>query len=144
MLILPALLLAPIAHPAPVLLAQVRIQQHIIVRVPRAPIPTAPMVAARTSVPALSWVERGSDRCIKLKNLAGAQVVTRDSVDLILNGGRRLRAKLARECPALAFYQGFYLKPTEDGKLCAERDTIRSRSGGACRIAEIKKLVPSR
>jgi hypothetical protein len=31
-----------------------------------------------------------------------------------------------------------------DRKVCASRDSIRSRSGGECRIASFRALVPAR
>ena len=68
----------------------------------------------------------------------------RKRIDLMLEGGDRLRAKLDNDCPPLDFYSGFYLKPTPDGMVCADRDAIRSRSGAACAIESFKQLVPKR
>lgn len=122
--------------------AQVRVQQRIVIRVPR-------LTVARTSVasaplPPIRWVERDTDRCIPVEALTAAAVTRPDSVDLVLNGGKRLRATLGNSCPALNFYNGFYLRPTSDGMVCAERDSFRSRSGGECRIQAFRALVPAR
>ncbi|GAA0733061.1 hypothetical protein [Sphingomonas japonica] len=122
--------------------AQVRMHQRIVIRVPR-------LTAARTSManaplPPIRWVERDTDRCIAASSLAGAAVTRPDSVDLVLSGGRRLRANLGSACPALDFYNGFYLRPTSDGMVCARRDAFRSRSGGECRIEAFRALVPAR
>jgi hypothetical protein len=95
-------------------------------------------------VPPIRWVEKGADRCVAVGSLAGAAITRVDRVDLILSGGKRLRAVLEDDCPSLDFYSGFYLKPAGDGKVCARRDTIRSRSGGACRIKAFRSLVPAR
>ena len=45
------------------------------------------------------------------------------------------------DCPALDFYGGFYLQP-DDERICAKRETIRSRVGGSCRIERFRLLVP--
>ena len=43
--------------------------------------------------------------------------------------------------PALDFYGGFYLQPDDD-RICAKRETIRSRVGGSCRIERFRLLEP--
>ncbi|MFZ3484522.1 hypothetical protein [Sphingomonas sp. 3-13AW] len=119
---------------------EVRIQR-IIVRVPRMDLTAA---SAAPALPAITWVEKRTDRCVPVANLAAVSVTRPDSVDLMLAGGKRLRARLEDDCPSLAFYSGFYVKPTSDGMMCASRDSIRSRSGGQCRISSFRMLVPSR
>jgi hypothetical protein len=119
---------------------EVRIQR-IIVRVPRMDVTPA---AASRALPAITWVEKRTDRCVPVANLAAVSITRPDSVDLLLAGGKRLRARLEDDCPTLDFYSGFYLKPTSDGMVCASRDSIRSRSGGQCRISSFRMLVPSR
>lgn len=126
------------AHPAesdePVLLAQLTIQQRVIIRVPTRPLPVAPPIR---------WRERDGPKCIDANALAGAQV-SPEGVDLLLRGGSRLRAKLANECPALNYYSGFYIRPGRDGRVCADRDTIRTRAGGECEIDRFRSLVPEK
>lgn len=124
-------------------IAQVRIQQHIVIRVPR-PDTVRRVSAPAAPLPPIAWVEKDSDKCVKIETLAGATITRPDSVDLFLSGGKRLRAKLGDECPALDFYTGFYVKPTRDGMVCAKRDVFRSRSGGECRIKAFRTLVPQR
>jgi hypothetical protein len=134
--------------PAPasgaVRVAQVRIQQHIVIRVPR-PDPVRRAAApAPPPLPPIDWVEKRADDCVSTAALSGAAIVRSDSVDLVLTGGRRVRAKLGNECPALDFYAGFYVKPNKDGKVCAKRDVFRSRAGGECRIKSFRTLTPGR
>lgn len=134
--------------PAPVAIsqsriAQVRIQQHVVIRVPR-PDTVRRVSAPAAPLPPIAWVEQDSDKCVKIQNLAGATITRPDSVDLFLSGGKRVRARLGNECPALDFYTGFYVKPTKDGMVCAKRDVFRSRSGGECRIKAFRTLVPRR
>lgn len=135
---------SPSSAAAPTRIAQVRIQQHIVIRVPR-PDPvrrvTAPPAAP---LPPIGWVEKRADDCVDAESLSGAAIIRSDSVDLVLAGGRRVRAKLGNECPALDFYAGFYVKPNKDGKVCAKRDAFRSRSGGECRIKSFRTLIPGR
>lgn len=116
--------------------ADITIRQRLIVRVP-IPRPPAP-------APPTRWHERRGARCIDLSRVGGAAISAPDSVDIILRGGVRIRAELESECPALDFYSGFYLVPTADGRICADRDSIHARSGGECQIERFRKLVPAR
>lgn len=79
----------------------------------------------------------GRKRCIGVNAVAGAQMFGDSAVELTMRDGRRFRMFLARECPALSFYQGFYYRRLTAGQLCAGRDVIGARSGGECRIAAI-------
>lgn len=134
---------------APMRVAQVTVREQVIIRVQTQPQRRAPqsLAASNKVMPqasATKWKEKKAPRCIPVKSLAGASVTTRDSVDLVLRGGTRMRAKLEDDCPALDFYDGFYMKPTQDGQMCAERDMIHSRSGGQCAISRFRTLVPDR
>ncbi|WP_294264146.1 hypothetical protein [uncultured Sphingomonas sp.] len=132
--------------PAPGTRTMIRIERHMVVRVPRmslAPSLAAPASAA-APLPPISWTERKAEQCVPVAALAGASITRPDSVDLVLSGGRRMRARLGDDCPALGFYSGFYIRPPADGQICARRDSIRSRSGGECRIEGLRALIPSR
>ena len=74
--------------------------------------------------------------------LGGAIVTARDRIDLVMHGGKRVRAEFDDDCPGLDFYRGFYLKPAPDGMVCAGRDTVRARSGAKCPVERFRKLVP--
>lgn len=117
-------------------IAQVMIQQRIIVRVPAMPPPPAPRP--------IKWKEIKGPKCVPLTQLAGAAITQDDSVDLFLRGGTRLRAKLDDDCPALDYYSGFYIRPTEDGQVCQKRDMLHTRAGGQCRVERFRTLVPDR
>lgn len=120
-------------------LAQLTIHQRIVVRIPRL---TGRSRAA--PVEAVRWVEKKGPKCVAMASLDGAIITGPDSVDLMVDSGERLRAKLDDDCPALDFYSGFYLRPTSDGMICADRDVIRARSGSACPIDGFKRLVAKR
>ena len=124
-----ALLLASNGDGEPVMLAQLSIRQQLIIRVPaRQPPPDRK-----------EWREKNGPQCIAVGSLAGA-LISRQGVDLLLKGGRRVRAKLGN-CPPLDYYSGFYIRPGLDGRVCEDRDTIRVRSGGSCEIDVFKTLV---
>lgn len=111
-------------------LAQLTVEQSLIVRVP-----------SRTPARPLRWKSKKGPKCVAMSSIAGAAVVADDAIDLALRGGQRLRAHFSSRCPALDYYSGFYILPTEDGKICADRDVIRTRSGGQCEITRFRRLV---
>ena len=117
--------------PRPAEFAQLTIEQSLIVRVPRH-MPPKP----------LKWKSKKGPKCVAMSAIAGAAVVADDAIDLALRGGQRLRARFSSRCPALDYYSGFYILPTDDGRICAGRDMIRTRAGGQCEIQRFKKLVP--
>lgn len=123
--------------PGPMEFAQLIVREQILVRVHRGPIDPPPRV---------EWKEKRGPHCIRAKDVAGAALLGRDSVDLILRDNRRIRAKLEHSCPALDYYHGFYIVPNPDGRICADRDSIRSRVGGQCEIDKFRtlKAVPKR
>ena len=119
---------------------QVIIRERIVIRIPRmrpAPPPSPTPVLMR-------WKEKGGPRCVDAKGIAGATIGASDAIDLIMAGAKRMRARLDQTCPSLDFYTGFYIKPNADGKVCATRDAIRSRSGAVCPIRDFRKLVAAR
>lgn len=153
-LIAPSLLLAaaPVpAFPAPapgqldgVEVAQMTVHERIIIRVPRmgAGRTAMPAAATRLSVPQPpAWKEKKGPKCVAVADIGGALVSGPDAVDLVMAGGKRLRARLDDDCGPMDFYNGFYLRPKADGKVCANRDVLRIRSGTSCGIAKFRTLV---
>ncbi len=123
--------------------AQLTIHERLIIRIPHVPMSrSAAALNARSSAPV--WREKKGTRCVEMKSLTGAAIGGEGEVDLIVEGTRRIRAHLDDQCPTRNFYSGFYLKPTKDGKICAGRDILRSRSGARCTIDRFRKLVPDR
>jgi hypothetical protein len=86
--------------------------------------------------------KEGRKRCISVDGLAGAQLFGDRAIELSMRDGQRYRLFLARECPALSFYQGFYYRRQRAGQLCAGRDVVGARSGGECPIASIITVRP--
>jgi len=112
-------------------LAQVTIRQTVVIRIPSAPPPP----------PRANWREKKTMKCVSVAQLGGYAISQPDSIDLIVKGGTRFRARLERGCPSIAFYSGFYIRPPADGRLCAGRDMVHSRAGGQCGIDKLRLLV---
>lgn len=121
------------------LFAQMTIHERVIIRLPR----MGP--AARAPIPApIRYKEKKGPKCVAAANLGGALIQEPGAVDLVMSGGKRLRARLDKDCGPLDYYGGFYLRPAADGQVCAGRDVIRMRSGASCGIATFKTLVPAK
>ena len=130
--LIPALLAAVAEPPAGnQVVRRVIVQDEVILRIPIRP---------RVSRP-IEWVEHKGPKCIPAKMLAGAMLSGPSSIDFVLRNRQLVRAKMDSDCPALDFYGSFYLQPDDD-YVCAKRETIRSRSGGSCRIEKFRWLVP--
>ena len=114
--------------------------RQIIIRVPSGP----PRRIAAAGASLIKWRESRGPDCIAATRLIGATLLRQNSVDLILRDNSRVRARLQRSCPALDYYRGFYINATADGRICADRDSIRSRAGGECQIDQFRTLSPDR
>ena len=112
--------------------AQMAIRQTVVVRVPSTPPPPQ----------RIKWREKKTRKCVTVAEMGGYAITQPDSIDLIVKGGTRYRAKLASDCPSIAFYSGFYIHPPADGRICARRDSFHSRTGGECAIEKLHLLVP--
>src|SRR3954464_15436365 len=95
---------AAAAPPAePVEFAQLSFRSRVVVRVQ----------TSSVSVPAASAMrEKKGPRCVAIDEILAAGVLARTSVDLVLRGGYRMRARFAASCPGLDYYSGFYLVPS--------------------------------
>ena len=85
-----------------------------------------------------------SPRRVAANAMAGAAIGAVNVVDLVMQGGARVRAQLDGDCAPLDFYSGFYLKGSPDGMVCAGRDSIRVRSGASCPIKRFRTLKVKR
>lgn len=130
------LLIAPVGEP--VQLAQLTIEQRVIIRVPMAKKGRAP---ARIVSPAgLPWKEKKGPRCVALRSIRSATILVENGIDLMLADNHRYRARLERGCNSMGFYSGFYVEPDDDGSLCSGRDELQARSGLSCAIDSFKRL----
>jgi hypothetical protein len=107
------------------------VEREVIMRIPVRPRPVQPF----------TWEEKRGPKCIEASNIRAAALSGRETVDFLLFDRTRLRAQLSEDCPALDFYNGFYVTP-EKGRLCARRDEIHSRIGRSCTIERFHRLTP--
>ena len=127
--LIPAMFSLAGEQPEPVVRSVV-IQDEVIFRIPVRPRP----------LKRFQWEEKKGPKCIPADRIAGAMLSGPASLDFLLRDRSRVRAVMDSECPALDFYDGFYLQP-DDERICAKRETIRNRLGAACRIERFRTLV---
>jgi hypothetical protein len=109
------------------------IEERLIIRVPVMPRPRQRL--------SIHWEEEKGPKCIPVDAIARAFLSGPDSIDILLRSRQLVRARLDNDCDGLDFYGALYVQP-EDRRICAKRDTIRSRVGGSCRIEKFRTLVP--
>jgi hypothetical protein len=109
------------------------VQDEVILRIPVSPRPAAPL---------LDWREKKGPKCVPAGSIRRMSLTGREQVDFILSGGGRVRAEFEEDCPALDFYGGVYLQYGRDQQICAHRDAVMSRIGGACVIERFRLLIP--
>jgi len=117
-------------------------QQHVIIRV--TPPPRGRVAPAAARATPIVWREGRGPRCIPISLIAAAVSPRQESVDFILRDNSRVRAQLERRCPTIEFYRALYVQPSRDGRICADRDVLRSRTGGECGIDQFRNLTAQR
>ena len=128
---------------ATIRIAQVRIRKRVIIRVPR----RRPSSASSLAAPSLRTVppvykEKKIGKCLPMNSILGVQMFGGRNLDLITRDRKRIRARLEKKCQARNFYSGFYMEKSSDGKICADRDVLHSRTGSKCEISRFRELVP--
>ena len=122
-------------------LAQLSIEQRVIIRIPNMPGRTAGVLSDAPPV-AIRWKESKGPRCVPLGVIRAAAATKEGGVTMVVNRRERYRAHLNRACRTADFYAGFYITPNKDGVLCAERDVIHARNGSVCEIEKFGRLTP--
>ena len=89
------------------------------------------------------WREAEADQCLDAREISRARFARPGVLDMLMRDSRIYRARLDSDCLTAGFYSAFYLAPSEDGQLCANRDAIFSRAGSECAITDINRLVPA-
>lgn len=143
---LPAAMLGTL-DPAPRAMAQVRIEQRIIIRVPRQSLSQSSLMPVppprRVPVPEPPRFERRKvGKCLAMRDVTGVRVVNDDMLVLFMRDQRMIEAELEKSCSAREFYQGFYMERSGDGRLCVDRDLLQARSGSKCGVEKLRQLVP--
>lgn len=130
---------APPPPPQMQVQGSISVRYQIMIRAPGRDRQIAPV-----GMSLIRWREARGPRCIPANMIVGATLLSASSVDLLLRDRSRLRARLESRCPALDYYRGFYVNAEGDGRICADRDSIRSRAGGECQIDAFRTLTPER
>jgi hypothetical protein len=122
---------------------QVRIEQRVVVRIAPQPLAARQSLLAELPerTPAPRFEERGKEKCVPLDGIAGVQTGSGNRLVLFLRDQRMMSVNLEKACRARDFYSGFYVEKNKDGRLCVERDRLRSRTGMSCEVAVMRRLV---
>lgn len=122
---------------------QVRIEQRVIIRIaPRGrTVPSDLFLTGptRTSVPRTRLRKIG--KCVTASAVATVRAGGGDQLLLYMRDERVISATLESACSARAFYSGFYVSPSADGKICVDRETLQSRSGTNCKLRQLREVV---
>lgn len=78
--------------------------------------------------------------CISLAHVRRTEVIDDKTVLFYLTGGQIRQVRLAFSCSSLRFYRSFGYR-VYTNRLCAGVDSIISRSGSHCPIAEIRPIT---
>lgn len=123
--------------------AQVRIEKRVIIRVPRRrPSATASMADITRRAAPTTYKEKKIGKCLPMNSILGVQRFGERYLDLVTKDRKRIRARLEKKCQARSFYSGFYMEKSSDGRICADRDVLHSRTGTKCEIDRFRQLVP--
>ena len=122
---------------------QVRVQQRVIIRVPRQTV-TPVGLGSRNSakLSPTRYKEEKVGKCLMMDRLVGSRPGPKDSLELVTRDGEMIRAYLGDGCLAREFYAGAYMERPVDGKLCIDRDLLHARTGAKCEVDKFRLLVP--
>ncbi len=84
-------------------------------------------------------VEHGN--CVDAEDIIGVQPTNDNRLLFFTQRDMILAAALEDGCSARAFYAGFFIDRSEDGRLCVARDRLQSRAGASCVVDEFTRLV---
>lgn len=134
-------------------LAQLTIEQRVIIRIPTE-LPREDRERRRYEreqdddwsprAPPLEIKEIKGPKCLALNHIRGAAISLENGVTMVTGRGKRFRVHFNRKCDSEDFYSGFYIEPPKDGALCAGRDSLHARNGSICAITHFTQLVPGK
>ena len=130
----------------PLVARQVRIERRVIIRIsPSSAAAREQMMAHLPRRPMrTSFAEVEHSDCVPIEQIAAVQPTRDNRLMFFMRDRKVLAASLARGCVAQAFYSGFYVENSEDGRLCVARDRLQSRTGDTCAVAGFNRLVAVR
>lgn len=122
---------------------QVRVEQRVIIRIPRhTPINASMGSRSTAKIAAIRYKEEKVGKCLLMDRLIGSRPGRKESLDLVTRDGVLIRAYLGDGCLAREFYAGAYMERASDGKLCIDRDVLHARTGAKCEVDKFRLLVP--
>lgn len=117
---------------------QVRIERRVVLRIaPRRVTLSTP--ENRTPV---RYRRQSLGECMDMDDIGAVRPASQSRLLFYRRQGDMVSVQLDRSCRAQAFYSGFYVERSDDGRLCTMRERLRSRSGVTCQIASLDRLVP--
>lgn len=123
--------------------AQVRIEERVLIRVPRRrPIRSSSMENFSARSAPVTYKEKKIGKCVPMSNILGVHRFGDRYLDLVTKNHQDIRVRFEEKCQAHNFYSGFYMEKSSDGRLCADRDVLHSRTGAKCEIDRFRRLVP--
>jgi hypothetical protein len=122
---------------------QVRIEQRVVVRISPQPMGVRQELAAQAFERELTsrYQEKRMGKCLPLEGIAAVQTGSGNRLVLYLRDQRMVSLSLDKSCRARDFYSGFYVERHKDGRLCADRDQLQSRTGVKCEVERLHQLV---
>lgn len=122
---------------------QVRVERRIVIRIGPAPADDRrEMLADLPRRPLRSrYAEVDHAGCIEADEIIGVQPSPDNRLLFYTDESQILAARLQSGCSARAYYAGFYIERSGDGRLCVDRDRLQSRAGGSCQVQEFTRLV---
>ncbi len=123
---------------------QVRVEQRVIVRVPRQSITQASgAVQGGLSSRLIKYDEQKIGKCLIMDRFIASRPGggSKENLELVTRDGSIVRAYLGDGCLAREFYAGAYMERPGDGKLCVDRDLMHARTGAKCEIDKFRLLV---
>lgn len=126
---------------------QIRIEQRIILRVPR-------QIGSRSNLSSFPnstedrkppvWEKKDEEDCVAMRSIMGMRIFGNHHIMLFLREQQYLQAELEPSCSARDFYEGFYLHSNDDGRLCVKRDILQARSGRKCTVVAMNQMKPKK
>jgi hypothetical protein len=124
---------------------QVRIEQHVIIRITPSPRSIRrDLLAPPPNADDPPFREKKADHCVRIEDIEGIAPMQPNRLVLFMRNHHMLSASLERACDADAFYLGAYVERSADGRLCTGRDMLRARTGATCQITRFSRLVAAK
>lgn len=122
---------------------QVRIERRVVIRIgPAEPRARRQMMSELPRRPLRTrYEEVDYGNCVEAEDVIGVQPTRDNRLLFFTNDDHILAAALEEDCSARAFYAGFYIERSDDGRLCVDRDRLQSRAGASCEVDNFTRLV---